>query len=84
LLLVERTLAFFAAWLAIVVVIAQALKGHLPVEISGRGVEYAEAAAVGETQTKTEAVVRRHELEIEALRRALVELGQRGGENRKG
>ena len=74
LLIVERTIAFFAAWLAIVVVIAQALKGHLPVEVSGRGVRYVEASTAGETQARIEAVVRRHEVEIEALRRGLVKL----------
>ena len=74
LLLVERTLAFFAAWLAIVVVVAQALKGHLPVEVSGRGVRYVEASTAGETQARIEAVVRRHEVEIEALRRGLVKV----------
>jgi hypothetical protein len=74
LLLVERTLAFFAAWLAVVVIIAQALKGHLPVEISGRGVRYVETSTAGETQARIEAVMRRHEVEIEALRRGLVKV----------
>jgi len=76
LLLVERAVAFFAAWLAIVVVLVQANQGNLPIEVSGRGVRYVEASAAGQTQAHIEVAVRRHELEIEALRRALVELDQ--------
>jgi hypothetical protein len=74
LLLVERTIAFFAAWLAIVVVVAQALQGHLPIEVSGRGVRYVEASTAGKSQASIEAVISRHEVEIEALRRGLVKV----------
>ena len=74
LLLVERTVAFFAAWLAVVVVVAQALKGHLPIEVSGRGVRYVDASTAGKSQANIEAVVSRHEVEIEALRRGLVKV----------
>ena len=41
LLIVERAIAFFAAWMVCLVVMAQALRGHLPTEISGRRVKYA-------------------------------------------
>jgi hypothetical protein len=74
LLLVERTVAFFAAWLAVLVVVAQALKGHLPIEVSGRGVRYVEASIAEKSQANIEAVVSRHEVEIEALRRGLVKV----------
>jgi hypothetical protein len=74
LLLVERAVAFFAAWMVFVVVVAQALKGHLPTEISGRGVRYAEAETAGETRANTEEVVRRHDSEIKRLHRVLMKL----------
>ncbi len=49
LLLAERMLALFAVWLVVIVVIGQAVRGRLPIEISGRGVRYAEAATAQET-----------------------------------
>ena len=77
LLIVERAVAFFAAWLLFVVVVVQAQRGHLPTEISGRGVRYAEADAVGKRQAKMEAVAHRHEVEIAQLREAVVSLDRR-------
>lgn len=41
-LVVERIAMLFAAWLLGLVVIARALEGELPIEISGRGVRYAD------------------------------------------
>lgn len=69
LLLVERTLTFFAAWMVLLVVVVQALRGHLPTEISGRGVRYADATA---TKARTEEAVRRHDVEIHRLRLAIL------------
>lgn len=46
LLIAERTLALFAIWLAVLVVLTQALKGRLPSEISRGGIRYADAADV--------------------------------------
>lgn len=62
LLMVERAMAFFAAWLLVLIVVAQAFKGRLPTEISGRGVRYADADAAQAAAADTEAalnVVRR-------------------------
>jgi hypothetical protein len=44
-LVVERTVALFVAWMLALVVLAESCRGQLPLEISGRGVRYAEAAA---------------------------------------
>lgn len=43
-LAVEQITILFAAWLLALVVIARSLAGELPIEISGRGVRYANAA----------------------------------------
>ena len=40
LLYVERTVALFAGCLLLVVILVEAWRGNLPVEISGRGVKY--------------------------------------------
>lgn len=46
-LLVERFLAVFAAWLVVVTVVAQAIRGRLPAEVSGRGVRYEAVTRAG-------------------------------------
>lgn len=74
LLVVERTLAFFAAWLVVLVVGAQALQGRLPTEISGRGVRYADAQSTQATAVETEGSVRAMRDEIAALERTVLEL----------
>jgi hypothetical protein len=40
LLFVERTVALFAGCLLLVVILVEAWRGNLPIEISGRGVKY--------------------------------------------
>lgn len=42
LLAVERTAAFFLAWMLALVMLAESCRGRLPLEISGRGVRYAD------------------------------------------
>lgn len=74
LLIVERAVAFFAAWMLLVVVVAQALKGRLPTEISGRGVRYADADASAATKKSAEEGVRRLDMEIQQLHLALLKL----------
>lgn len=73
LLMVERALAFFAAWLVVLVVCAQALRGRLPTEISGRGVRYATAEGVQMTAMESERTMRTMMAEIVRLRDALLE-----------
>lgn len=45
LLAAERSVAFFSIWLLGLVVVAQAIKGRLPIEVSGRGIRYADGPA---------------------------------------
>ncbi|HYI99274.1 MAG TPA: hypothetical protein VEX36_06305 [Thermoleophilaceae bacterium] len=45
----ERVGVLFAVWLLVVVVIAQAWRGQLPTEVSGRGVKYAESEGTQES-----------------------------------
>lgn len=77
LLLVERAVAFFAAWMLVAIILVQALRGHLPTEISGRGVSYASAEIVGESQARAEEVGRRHDYEIAQLRETVTKLEKR-------
>lgn len=43
-LVVERTAVLFLAWMLVLVMLVEASDGRLPLEISGRGVRYADAA----------------------------------------
>lgn len=75
LLLVERAMAFFAAWMVCLVVIAEALRGRLPTELSSGGVRYADAEAVDTAKVDTAATTRDILSELERLDKtvALVE-----------
>lgn len=68
LLLVERTIAFFAAWMVCLVIVIQALRGHLPTEISGRGVRYANAEGVEATKDEAEQAMQRLSSTVDRLR----------------
>lgn len=80
LLVVERTLGFFAAWMVVLVICAQAIDGRLPTEISGRGVRYADAAAAQTTTAETERALRGMREEITQLRDVLTDLQNPGRE----
>jgi hypothetical protein len=69
LLVVERGLAFFAAWLLVLIVSVQALNGQLPIEVSGRGVRYAEAERTQDSLTETRDALRRIDAEVWVLRK---------------
>ena len=71
LLVAERGLAFFAIWLLILVVVVQALKGRLPIEISGRGLRYASGDETQDSLVVTQQALSRLDDETEALRRKL-------------
>jgi hypothetical protein len=71
LLVVERGLAFFAAWLLVLIVSAQALRGHLPIEVSGRGVRYAEAGMTQDSLADTRDALRRVDAEVRVLRKLI-------------
>lgn len=74
LLLAERTVALFATWMLIAVVVIRALKDQLPVEISGRGVRYAEAESVQAKAAGTEHVLRGIHADIRWLRKMVAQL----------
>lgn len=76
-LIAERTALLLAVWLFLVVVGSEAWKGRLPVEVSGRGVKYADATTGQAVVDRTEVALSRHDAEIEALRREMVDLSNR-------
>jgi hypothetical protein len=71
-LVVERIVMLFAAWLLALVVVARALTGELPIEISGRGLRYADAVTAHESLVDSERVFKLLREEIEELREAVV------------
>jgi hypothetical protein len=76
-LVAERTAVLFAVWLSGITVATEAWRGRLPVEVSGRGVKYAEAATGQAMVEQTESALRRHDTDIEALRREIADLASR-------
>jgi hypothetical protein len=74
LLVAERGVAFFAIWLLVLVVVAQAFKGRLPIEISGRGVRYADADQTQDSITATRQALRRLDEATETLKRDVASL----------
>ncbi len=73
-LAVERIAVLFAAWLLALVVIARALVGELPIEISGRGLRYADAATAQAGLADSERAFDRVDEEIRELQEAIVAL----------
>ncbi len=74
LLVAERGVAFFAIWLLVLVVSAQALQGRLPLEISGRGLRYADGSETQGSIASTEEALRRLDEETKALHRDVASL----------
>lgn len=72
LLVAERTVALFATWMLIAVVVIRALKDELPVEMSGRGVRYAEAGNVQAKAACTDEVLQGIEADMRWLRKMVV------------
>jgi hypothetical protein len=72
-LVVERLAVLLAAWLSGAVVLTEAWRGRLPVEVSGRGVKYAEAATGQAMVEQVESALRRHDSDIGALRREIAD-----------
>lgn len=68
-LVAERFVALFVVWLLVLVVSAQALRGRLPIEISGRGVRYAEAERSQDGLASTQEALSQMDEEMKALRR---------------
>jgi hypothetical protein len=67
LLAVERTAAFFVAWMLALMILAESCRGRLPLEISGRGVRYADVptsqANVQEARDQIERL--KHEIAVQ-------------------
>ena len=68
-LAVQRVIFLFAAWLLIVVVLVRASQGLLPVEVSGRGVRYADTAETQFGLAETATLIRRLNKKIDQMDR---------------
>jgi hypothetical protein len=73
-LVIERIATLFTLWLIGLVVIARSLAGELPVEISGRGVRYADAATAQAGLADSERAFARIDAELEELRAAMARI----------
>lgn len=73
-LVIERIATLFAAWLLALVVVVRALTGELPIEISGRGLRYADAVTAQDGLVGSETVFERVDEEIKALQGAIAAL----------
>ena len=67
LLVVERTAAFFVAWMLALMILAESCRGRLPLEISGRGVRYADVPTSQAGVQEVRKLIRRldHELAVQ-------------------
>jgi len=67
LLAVERTAAFFVAWMLALMILAESCRGRLPLEISGRGVRYADVPTSQAGVQEVRKLIRRldHELAVQ-------------------
>lgn len=73
-LVIERALVLFVAWLLVVVVLVEAWRGHLPLEVSGRGVRYAEASTTERIARDADAAIGRLEVELAWYRQEVDDL----------
>jgi hypothetical protein len=76
-LVIERIATLFAAWLLALVVVVRTLTGELPIEISGRGLRYADAVTAQDGLVDSETVFERVDEEIRALQGAIAALETR-------
>ncbi len=74
LLVAERAVAFFSIWLLGLVVVAQAIEGRLPTEISGRGIRYADGQATQARADQADVGLGDLRVEMAAVRQELAEL----------
>jgi hypothetical protein len=81
-LVVERVLALFAAWLLVLVVVAQAFRGRLPTEVSGRGVRYADGSETQDSLASTQEALSELDGEMKAFRRHVEDLTTRDSDHR--
>lgn len=74
LLAVERTAAFFVAWLLALMILAESCRGRLPREISGRGVRYADVPTSQAGVQEVRALIGRLNHEIAVQRGEIADL----------
>jgi hypothetical protein len=72
-LVVERTIALFAAWMLVLVVVARGLAGELPLEVTSRGFRYAEADKTRRTTAELQRTIEALEADLSSVRRAALE-----------
>ena len=70
-LVIERIAMLFATWLLAVVVVVRSLAGDLPVELSGRGLRYADAATAQKGVLDADEAFERVGKELDELREAI-------------
>ena len=75
-LVVERIAALFGIGLLVLVVVVRALRGELPVEVSGRGVRYADAEISQVGLSDSERALSDLDREVRTLAQAVVDLGE--------
>lgn len=73
-LVIERIAMLFTVWLLGLVVVARALAGELPIEISGRGLRYADAATAQSGRLDSEAALGQMRDEVKNLQLAVTQL----------
>lgn len=66
-LVIERIAMLFTVWLLGLVVIARALAGELPIEISGRGLRYADRDLAQHEMVESREAMRRLQGQVAAL-----------------
>ncbi len=71
-LVVERVAMLFATWLLMVMVLVRALAGDLPIEISGRGLRYADAGTAQQGMHDSRGAFEHMKQEMAALRDAIL------------
>jgi hypothetical protein len=67
-LVVERTAILFLAWMLALLILSESFHGRLPLEISGRGVRYADASTSEDMARTGAATLARMESELNGYR----------------
>jgi hypothetical protein len=81
---IERVGVLFAVWLFVLVVIAQAWRGQLPSEVSGRGVKYAESEGTQESVRAAATGLRELNYDIQQMRVELMRVEALARDEREG
>jgi hypothetical protein len=74
LLVAERTAVLFGIWMAMVVMVVRTFRNQLPIEISGRGIRYAESDEVQGKVLSTGEALGDLDAEMAWIREAILDL----------